>query len=183
MTRTIATLAVLAGLVWSASGAAMAAASRPIEDFFGTYVGRSISTIGAGLSTRDLNVVIKKHKKGFTLDWATVTRKADGKVKSKSYSINFRASKRPGIYASAMRNNVFGGSVPLDPLEGDPYVWAALEGDTLTVHALIITDEGGYEMQIYSRTLTEEGLFLKFSRNRDGVQQKFITGTLKKVSG
>ena len=40
------------------------AAGRPIGDFFGTFVGRSISVIGEGLSQRDLNVVIKKHKKG-----------------------------------------------------------------------------------------------------------------------
>ena len=93
------------------------AAERAIKDFYGTYVGRSISNIGEGLSQRDLNVVIKKHKKGFTLDWTTVTRKADGKVKSKSYSINFRATQRSGIFASAMRNNVFGGAEPLDPAD------------------------------------------------------------------
>ncbi len=159
------------------------AAERSIKNFFGTYVGRSISNVGEGLSQRDLNVVIKKHKNGFTLDWTTVTRKADGKVKSKSYSINFRATQRSGIYASAMRNNVFGGAEPLDPLKGDPYVWAGIKGDTLTVHALLITDDGGYEMQVYERTLTEEGLSLKFSRNRDGVPLRRITGTLKKTGG
>ena len=171
----IAAFAALAGPVQ--------AAERAIKDFYGTYVGRSISNIGEGLSQRDLNVVIKKHKKGFTLDWTTVTRRADGKVKSKSYSINFRATQRRGIFASAMRNNVFGGSEPLDPLKGDPYVWAGIGGKTLTVHALLITDDGGYEMQVYERTLTEEGMILKFSRNRDGVPLRFITGTLKKTGG
>ncbi len=159
------------------------AAGRPIGDFFGTFVGRSISVIGEGLSQRDLNVVIKKHMKGgFTLDWTTVTRRADGSVKSKQYSINFTPTKRQGIYASAMRNNVFGGKVPLDPLKGDPYVWAGIDGDTLTVHAMIIMDDGGYEMQVYERTLTADGMFLKFSRNRDGVPARFITGTLKRTA-
>ena len=159
------------------------AAERTIKNFYGTYVGRSISTVGEGLSQRDLNVVIKKHKNGFTVDWTTVTRMADGKVKSKSYSINFRATQRSGIFASAMRNNVFGGAEPLDPLKGDPYFWAGIKGDTLTVHALLITDDGGYEMQIYERTLTEDGLLLKFSRNRDGAPLRFITGTLTKTGG
>ena len=159
------------------------ATNRPISDFFGSYVGRSISVVGAGLSERDLNVVIKKHKKGgFTLDWTTVTRKADGSVKSKKYSINFAPTKRKGIYASAMRNNVFGGTVPLDPLQGDPYFWAGIDGDTLTVHALMIMDDGGYEMQIYERTLSADGLLLKFSRNRDGVLARSVTGTLKKTA-
>ena len=159
------------------------AINRPISDFFGSYVGRSISVVGAGRSERDLNVVIKKHKKGgFTLDWTTVTRKADGSVKSKKYSINFAPTKRKGLYASAMRNNVFGGTVPLDPLQGDPYFWAGIDGDTLTVHALMIMDDGGYEMQIYERTLSADGLPLKFSRNRDGVLARSVTGTLKKTA-
>ncbi len=171
----IATIAAFAGPA--------PAAERSVKDFFGAYVGRSISNIGEGLSQRDLNVVIKKHKKGFTLDWTTVTRKADGAVKSKSYSINFRATQRRGIFASAMRNNVFGGAEPLDPLKGDPYVWAGIKGDTLTVHALLITDDGGYEMQVYERTLTKDGLLLNFSRIRDGTPLRHITGTLKKTGG
>ena len=156
-------------------------ADRPIEDFFGTYVGRSISTIGDDLSDRDLNVTIKKHKKGFAVEWATVLRRPDGSTKSRTYSINFFKSGRPGIFKSAMRNNVFGAAMPLDPLKGDPYLWAGINGDTLTIHAMIITDTGGYEMQVYDRTLTEDGLFLKFSRNRDGAPLRFITGTLKRV--
>ena len=28
-----------------------------------------------------------------------------------------------------MRADVFGNAVPLDPLAGDPYMWARLEGD------------------------------------------------------
>lgn len=175
-------IALASFLVMVFAAGAAGAQDRPIEDFFGSYVGRSISVIGEGLSQRDLNVTIKKHKDGFTLDWSTVTRRHDGKMRSKSYSINFRPTKRPGIFASAMRNNVFGGAEPLDPLKGDPYVWAGIQGDTLTVHAMLITDDGGYEMQVYERTLTEDGMFLKFSRNRDGVQAKFITGTLTRTS-
>jgi len=159
-----------------------AAEGRPIKDFFGQYIGRTISVMGEGLSSRDLNVAIKPHKKGFTLDWTTVTRKADGTTKSKSYSINFQGTNRAGIYASAMRNDVFGNAVPLDPLKGDPYVWAGIDGETLTVHAMLITDDGGYEMQVYDRTLTEDGMLLRFSRIRDGQQLKLITGTLKKIS-
>ncbi len=176
-------IAITLFIVAAIAAAPAEAANRPISDFFGSYVGRSISVVGAGLSERDLSVVVKKHKKGgFTLDWTTVTRKADGSVKSKKYSINFAPTKRKGIYASAMRNNVFGGTVPLDPLQGDPYFWAGIDGDTLTVHALMITDDGGYEMQVYERTLKEDGLLLKFTRNRDGLLARSVTGTLKKTA-
>ena len=161
---------------------AASAQDHKIEEFFGKYVGRTVSAVGEGLSQRDLNVEIKKHKNGFTLDWSTVSRRDDGTTRSKSYSINFVPTKREGIFGSAMRNNVFGGAEPLDPLKGDPYVWAGIRGDTLIVHAMLITDDGGYEMQVYERTLTPEGLFLKFWRNRDGVQSRYVTGTLTRVS-
>ncbi len=39
-----------------------------------------------------------------------------------------------------------------------------------------------YEMQTFERTLTEDGLFLKFTRNRDGVPARSVTGKLKKTA-
>ena len=174
-------LALIAVMCIALTTATARAADRAIEDFFGAYIGRSISVKGEGLTRRDLNVVIKPYSKGFTVEWTTITHKTGGKVKSKSYSVNFFKSKRPGIFGSAMRNNVFGAAVPLDPLEGDPYFWAGVNGDTLTVHALMITDNGGYELQVYVRTLTKNGMALRFSRLLDGQQLKLITGTLTKI--
>ena len=70
---------------------------------------------------------------------------------------------------------------PINPLnEGDPFVWATIKGDTLTVYALLITEAGGYELQTYARTLTADGMRLSFTRLRDGQQLKAITGVLLK---
>jgi hypothetical protein len=77
-----------------------------------------------------------------------------------------------------MRKDLFGQAVPLDPLEGDPYVWARIDGDTLSVHALLITETGGYELQAYNRTLIEGGLRLEYSRVRDGKVLRTVTGVL-----
>ena len=49
------------------------------------------------------------------------------------------------------------------------------------MYALHITESGGYEMQTYARTLVEDGLLLRFSRNRDGVQLREVTGSLKRL--
>ncbi len=180
MRRAIPVLLGLAAMAWC--GGAFAE-SRALKDFFGDYIGRSISHIGEGLSERDLSVTIRAFKKkGFTVDWTTVSRKSDGRTTSKSYSVNFLPVKRKGMFASAMRNDMFGKPVPLDPIKGDPYLWARIGGETLTVYALLIVDQGGYEMQVYERTLTADGLALRFSRVRNGHQLKLITGTLKKVS-
>jgi hypothetical protein len=157
-------------------------AAAPIDPFVGNYTGRSISTGEGGLLERDLAVTIEKVGKGFRLAWTTVSRRADGSLNRKAYRINFKPSVRKTIFSSSTRKNKFGRSVPLDPLKGEPYVWAKIEGKTLTVFAMLITDEGGYEMQVYQRTLTEQGLALSFSRFRDGRQLKAITGTLLRTA-
>ncbi len=157
------------------------AADAPIEAFFGTYVGTMISASDAGLTKRDLGVSIERGDAGFSVNWTTITRKPDGRFKRKAYFINFRPTRRPGIYASAMKTDKFGGRVPLDPLAGEPYVWARIGGQTLTVFALLITDDGGYEMQVYDRTLRDKGLDLKFSRFANGKALREITGFLAKT--
>ncbi len=166
------------GLLILGTGQAMAA---PIDPFVGKFTGRSISTGESGVSARDLAVTIEKAGKGFRLSWTTVSKRADGSLKRKAYRIDFKPSVRKSIFSSSMRKNKFGRSVPLDPLKGEPYVWAKIEGKTLTVYAMMITDQGGYEMQVYRRTLTDQGLALSFSRFRDGQKLKTIEGTLQRT--
>ena len=47
---------------------------------------------------------------------------------------------------------------------------------------MLVTDDGGYEMQVYDRTLTGDGMDLNFTRVRDGKTLKNITGSLLKFS-
>lgn len=153
------------------------AADASIDAFFGTYEGTAYSSQNAASTPRDIRVSIHPHGKGFNVAWATT--KSDGE--RKSYSINFEATTRPGIYGSAMRRNMFGDSVPLDPLKGDPYVWARINDQTLTVYGFVITPEGSYDMQVYHRTLSEDGLELEFFRYLEGQPVRRIKGTLVKV--
>jgi hypothetical protein len=174
-------LLVFAFFLWFAVDQGVRSNSADIEPFVGEFVGRTISSSDSGLSERDLGVTIEAKKNGFVLKWTTTTRPSAGKVKRKSYKIEFTPSNRDYIYSSAMRTDKFGARIPLDPMKGDPYVWAKINGGTMTVHAMMITDDGGYEMQTYERTLTESGMDLTFSRFRDGEQFKLIKGTLLKV--
>lgn len=181
MKKTFLLSLVAAALVWVSGGDRAWAGAAGLDAFYGEYVGRTISSSQEGLSERDLSVAIRPEGKGFTVDWTTITRRTDGTAKRKAYSISFHPSGRDNIYGAAMKSNMFGGRVPLDPLKGEPYVWARIAGDTLSVYAMQITDSGGYEMQVYDRTLTETGLELRFSRVRDGQNLKLITGTLSRV--
>lgn len=169
--------ALLLGLA-SAPGAP---AAEPYEKFYGQYVGEAVAENADEILPRDIGVNIAAKGKGFVVTWTVVIRKADGRVKRDETTITFQPSKREGIYSSAMRTDVFGNPAPLDPLRGDPYVWARIDGSTLTIHALIITDEGGYEMQVYERVLAPGGLDLRYSRVRDGTILRTVTGKVKKV--
>jgi hypothetical protein len=164
-----------------AAAARSAAAAEPIQSFYGVYKGKSISVSDAELSKRDLAIEVVPHGRGFNLTWTTITYAEHNVPVRKTYSIDFVPTQRKGIYASAMRTDMFGHRVPLNPLEGDLFVWATLRGKTLSVYALMITLEGGYEMQTYHRTLTDDGMHLEFSRLRDGVPLRSITGTLARV--
>jgi hypothetical protein len=153
----------------------------PIEPFFGEYRGKTISEDDGETTIRDLGVSIEPDGEHFKVTWSTVTRRADGERKHKSYTISFVPTKRPEIYRSAMRTDMFGNRVPMDPLSGDPFVWCRIAGRTLTVYALLVTDAGGYDLQVYDRTLVDKGLDLKFTRLREGEPTRVLTAFLERV--
>lgn len=168
------------GLAFVAQGSGALASSHPIEPFFGHYHG-TVSVEGqTSEDIREVDVRIYPEEddaENFRIDWETIIHRK--KEKATAYSIHFAPSDREDIYASAMRKNMFGNWVPLNPLKGDPYVWARLKGNTLTVYAMIITDDGGYEMQQYDRTLRDDGhMKLIFTRIRNGERLKTIEGLL-----
>lgn len=172
--------AILAILL--SAGHAVAAGGLP-EIFYGKYEGMSVDSSGREVAPRELNVEIAPKKDGFVVSWSTTISKADGEKKTNAYSILFRPTRRDGIYASAMKVDVFGALKPLDPIAGDPYVWARVRDRTLSVYALLIDETGEYELQTYDRTLTDGGMDLRFSRIRGGMETQVVTGSLQRVSG
>jgi hypothetical protein len=151
-----------------------------IEPFFGEYRGKTISEDDGVTTTRDLGVTIEPDGDHFKITWRTVTH--DGELKHKSYGISFVPTRRPDIYRSAMRTDMFGNRVPMDPLSGDPFVWCRIAGKTLTVYALLINDDGRYDLQVYDRTLVDRGLDLKFTRLREGDPPKVLSAFLERVA-
>ena len=155
-------------------------AGSPIEPFLGHYRGKTIVGDDGETTARDLGVSIEPEGESFKILWSTATRRGS-EIKHKSYAISFVPTKRPDIYRSAMRTDMFGNRVPMDPLSGDPFVWSRINGKTLTVYALLIDDDGSYDLQIYDRTLVENGLDLKFTRLREGEPPKVVSGFLERV--
>jgi len=150
------------------------------EPFIGEFKGKYTSDDGGVENSRDLSVSIHEINDGFNISWKTTTFKKK-KPKTKSYSIDFIETHREHIYKAAQKKNVFGGREPLDPMKGEPYGWARIDGPKLTVYALVITENGGYEMQTFDRILLgDNNLHLKFSRIRDGETMKTIDANLQR---
>ncbi len=157
-------------------------AADAISPFVGEYRGRSIDAAGTDLSERDLHVKILRRDDGFEVRWTTIKHTPQGDT-TKSYAVTFIPTRRENIFTSAMKTNVFGGREAHDPLKGDPLFWARIRGRTLTIFGMLITDDGGYEMQTYDRILTEQGMELQFSRVRNGEVLRAIRGELERIGG
>ncbi|MDU9003851.1 hypothetical protein [Sedimentitalea todarodis] len=148
-------------------------ASAEISRFVGQYTGSAVVSDSDGSEIpRDMSVTIKETKKGFSVKWTTTTYKTRDRIKETTFEINFVPTDRDGVFAAAMKRNVFGHEAQLDPMQGEPYVWARIDDETLTVFSLFVNDSGGYEMQQFDRTLAAGGLDLKFTRTANGKETR-----------
>ena len=160
-------------------------AAQSIEPFIGKFTGESVAISGSDQTKRDLTVEIAKSPdgKGFLITWQTVIHKSSGKDEEQPPDkVRFVPTRRDNIYSAASRQDMFGKQVPIDPISGkDPYYWARIRGKTLSVFNILINDDGGYEMQVYRRTLTDDGnMRVEFLRIRDGEPQRTVSGVLKR---
>lgn len=156
------------------------ASAANIEDFFGTFVGTAKMSSDGSEADRDMTVIIQPSNSGFNVTWTSIIYKEDGRKKENKYTISFTPTSRDNIFGSAMKTNVFGKAVPLDPLKGDPYVWSRLNDDTLSVFSLLIDENGDYVVQEYHRSLTNGGLDLEYRRLQGGKPTKSIEAFLQK---
>ena len=161
-------------------GTAMAN-SALLDAFEGVYSGSSeIVTSSGETSNRDLSVEIERTKNGFTVAWSTTSIRANGSINEKDYFIEFVPSERDGVFAAAMERNVFGHEVQLDPMKGEPFVWARIIDGTLSVFSLFVDEAGDYELQQFDRSLAEGGLQLEFKAVRDGTTTRSVNAFLAK---
>ena len=171
---------LIAGLVLALAHPVVHAGAS-FERFFGRYQGESTLIPEGEVSKRNISVAIKPAKKGFVVEWEAEISKIDGRSKHKGLSITFIPTNRKNIYKSAMRRDVFGHAAPTNPLKGDPFIWARIAGDTLTVYVIRVTESGEQDLRIYKRSLTPQGMESELVRFHDLEPIKRISGVLKKV--
>ena len=163
-----------------ATGLAQAQDLTPAH-FFGTFQGSGFAedkdSIYFGTTVRDLDVIIAPSGGGFNVTWTTIIRGGGDPARP-----NVRRKTQTASFSQTNQVNVFRGAPSGDPLAGNPYVWAKIEGNTMTVYILNIDKSGAYSMQSYARTLSGYGMDLVFSRIRDGEPVRTARAKLTKDS-
>lgn len=149
-----------------------------ISDFYGHYVGRGVTkSHGAryyGLADRDLDVVIEKAEAGgFKLTWTTIRRRAKKSKRRSTQTLSFVPTGRPNTWKAKKSGEL---------MNGEPVIWARLNGPKLYVYVVVSNAKTGvFEAAVYVRELVQDGMQLRFRRVRDGSPARSVVAYLKRV--
>jgi hypothetical protein len=163
-----------------------AAKAGELDRFFGSYVGRAEeggADGGGPRELRDVDLVIgPEGQGGLVVRWTNVTL-VDGRrdvpgVRRRTDEVRLTpAGKgRPGLYLARAPYDPFTERERPDPVAGEPVRWATVEGDALRTYSLVVLEDGRYELQVYARALTPEGVALDWRRIVDGETVRRMTG-------
>lgn len=143
-----------------------AAADRKVDDFVGAYLGHGTEESLAKAAdaqekqTRFSQVIIRPvaGERGFSIEWSTLKLKGDDiprEADTKTYVQTFRGTDKPNFFR--------------DVTSGDPNLsqdtsWAVINGDTLSIVQISVSSDGNYFVTHYDRTLTKDGMDVRFTR-------------------
>jgi hypothetical protein len=146
-----------------------------IGDFTGHFRGEAQSQSDDRFfirQLRDLDLDVRRDGAGFSVSWTTMIhpgQAADAQVRQRTTTLRFVPSGEAGSFHT---------SEPFEPFTGRPVAWAQIEGKALIVHVLSVYDDGNYELQTYSRTLSGNVMTLHFTRVAPGYPEFVVTGRL-----
>ncbi len=200
---------ILGFFVFTASGT-LSAADAPVDAFYGVFEGETTFLTATGAKKRGISVSISPVPDalpgvtGVEVSWTTLSKRSNGKAKSKTHDAVFVPADPAETVFVAVR---FSGAAediaklesneaekpdapvtapqrsPGDPRGTAPYLWGRIKGDTFSIYVVVVTEDGGYEIQVYDRTLTKEGMTLVYSRNRAGEHLKLLEAFLTLKEG
>jgi len=178
--QTILSAAIVALL---ALGWATATQAASLADYFGSYVGVAEvrDSHGAVTEQRHMDIEITPYRRGgFNIRWVNVTL-VDGRrdlpgVERRVAEVTFEPKDGGRLFVEAQRSNPFAKQEEMTPMAGDPVRWAKLDDEGLHVFSFVVLPDGLYELQIYTRRLTDVGVDLVFERIVDGEILRRIDG-------
>ncbi|MFT5693274.1 MAG: hypothetical protein ACI92E_002611 [Oceanicoccus sp.] len=166
-------------LVWAMAAGRAVASSDSIAPFFGMFKGESITDPRGLLTTKDIDVSIWQTNRGFAINWHSVVVE-NGAIERASHKVRFERTHTSGIYRAHRPPNIMGNARSPDPIDGNPYYWARLADNTLTVYLVQIAPDGSVDLRIYLRKLAGNQIQLKLTRMRDGQPLATTYGVLRR---
>ncbi len=173
-----------------AASPALAQCALP-EAFYGDWQGEvthSDGDVGFEAEAGDLSVRIEPDGDGFRMRWTGLVHEGpDGGLVRQPIEARFVPTDRPGVFAfdpgrSSILLRLFGAPATNNPLEGEPLLWARLEGETLSLYGLAIDDAGGFDLYQHVRTLTEDGMIARHTHRTD-LAVMVLEGRLRRAGG
>lgn len=160
------------------------------DAFYGNWRGEVTHSEGGDgfeATDDDLSVRIEADDDGFRMRWTRLAQEGDGGVARQSIEARFRPTERPGVFAfdperSSLLLRLFGAPATNNPLEGEPLLWARLEGETLSVYGLAIDANGGFELYQHVRSLTDDGMSARHTY-RTEQEMMLVEGQLRRAEG
>ena len=160
------------------------AVADDLSRFFGSYVGRAVvEDLRTGKEqTRDIDIVVSPYRKdGLKIDWITVGL-VDGRrdvpgVKRWSQTALFKPSENANFMVEVGESSLFKERDDMEVIKGDPVRWTRIEDNTLHACSFVVLEDGRYELQVYQRILTEEGMDILFERIVDGDVVRRVSGS------
>ena len=159
-------------LAWP-SLALLAADPLSIEAFVGSWKGRKASSAIGALPRDALSLEVQHDADGFRISWFDLSANVQGNSGGDKINVRFLPTGRAGVYEYAPKpgsllTRMFASPATGNPLMGETLLWARIDGPTLAVYSMKIDLKGGFDLDHYSWTRTENGLQLIFSeRTKD----------------
>jgi len=181
---------VLIGVILAASPA-FGQGALPAS-FHGDWQGKELTvddgSAGLKATAQDLSVQIVPDGGGFRMRWTALSREGSGgPLARREVEARFEPADRPGVFVfdpeqSSLLLRLFGDPSTSNPLEGEPLLWARLDGETLSVYGLAINPDGSFDLYQHVRTLTGEGMT---ARHTHRTEQEAVTleGRLVRAGG
>ncbi len=144
-----------------------AAAAASIDAFAGQWQGQQAETTEGTLDADKLSIDVTALSNGFEIAWHNLAQLHQGGGPDAALAARFARSNRQGVFELVPAGNsfidrMFATPTTGNPLDGETLLWARLDEDTLAVYSLSIDQKGGFMLDHYSWTKTENGLNLRF---------------------
>ena len=166
-----------------------AAVGSPIEAFVGRWIGETVQAPDNSLDTETIGIEIEKSDGGFSLSWRDLARNDQGRPNAEPLDALFVSTNRPGVFEYAPKSGsfldrMFASPSAGNPLEGDAIIWARCDAEALAVYSLTISGDGGFQLDHYTWTRTEDGLALRYRGKTHDIGKEFmVEGRLVPAGG